>query len=54
METDLIPVAYMGSVLLYYFFTVMVGYFILLPVLLLITNIVRFFIGILKRAGIYG
>jgi len=54
METDLIPFAYMGSVLLDYFSWVMLAYFILLPVLLLITNIVKFFIGILKRAGIYG
>lgn len=52
---DLTPVAYMGSVLMWYWLAVMAMLFVgVIPALLLITSTVKAFIGILKRAGIYG
>lgn len=52
---DLTPVAYMGSVLMWYWLAVMATLFVgVIPALLLVSSIVRAFIGILKRANIYG
>jgi len=52
---DLTPVAYMGSVLMWYWLAVLAMLFVgVIPALLLVSSTVKMFIGILKRANIYG
>lgn len=54
LPEDIGEKTYMGAVLFYYWAWVMLFFFALLPVLVLVHTLIRWIIGIFKRANIYG